>query len=433
MAPVSTSSSALNVPCSSEIKPDPLGLILIMGAWNYPMQLTFAPLVGAIAAGNCVIVKPGSYAVSSSHILVNLITKYMDQSCIRCIEGNREVTDALLKEKFDKICFTGSTYVGKLIAQAAAKTLTPVLLELGGKSPSIVDKTADLDHAVKRIIWGSFLNSGQTCVRPDFGLIHEDVADEFFKRARETLKEFYGADSQKTDYFGRVINNTACERLCKLQQDCKDKIVIGSGRSDLSDKYVEPTVFDFGSDLDAFSKSPLMQDELFGPLYPCARFKNVEQVVQLIRNLPTGKPLALYCFSKDSNFIQQVTERTSSGGLCINDCLMHLGNHELPFGGVGNSGMGGGYHGRRSFIQFSHEKAVLTKYQTIDQLPFVKPLLELRFPPYDTKLKQIILPIFGNHFVGKVVTLEFPWLRKLLAALIAYTIFTSLGLKIVKE
>jgi aldehyde dehydrogenase (NAD+) len=270
MAPKYTDTSALNWPAGSYTLHDPLGVVLIMGSWNYPVQLTLAPVIGAIAGGNCVVIRPGSYSVATSHAICRLVDKYMDKECIRVAEGDRTLTNKLLEHKFDKIFFTGSEFVGKLIAEAAAKHLTPVCLELGGKSPTIVDRSANLVHAAERIAWATFLNAGQTCVRPDFCMIHEDVADEFFKVLKATLRTFYTGNAKETEFYGRIINKKAFERLSALVTAGKDCIILG-GDMDASERYIEPTVFDFGADLEKFQDLPIMQDEIFGPKFPSVR------------------------------------------------------------------------------------------------------------------------------------------------------------------
>lgn len=398
--PQYTNTSALNWPAGSYTLHDPLGVVLVMGAWNYPVQLTLAPVVGAIAGGNCVLIRPGSYAVHTSHAMCRLVNKYLDKECIRVAEGDRTVTGKVLQEKFDKIIFTGSEFVGKLVAEAAAKHLTPTVLELGGKSPTIIDRSAHITHAVERIAWATFLNSGQTCVRPDFCLVHNDVADEFFQKFEATVNEFYSKNPQTTEYYGRVINAKAFERLAGLLKNSKAAIKFG-GAVDESERYIQPTVFDFGKDLKAFRDQEIMQDEIFGPLLPCARYSNIEEVVQFVRSLPTGKPLACYCYSRDKAVIDTISQRTTSGGLCINDAVMHLANHELPFGGVGESGMGS-YHGHHSFKCFTHEKAVLRKYPAIDEAPVMKQLLAARFPPYTT-FRKLAIQIFSMRVVTLAV------------------------------
>lgn len=386
-------------------------------------------MVGAIAGGNCIIMKPGSYACATSNALAKIIPQYLDEECIRVIEGNRHVTTALLKEKFDHIFFTGSAFVGKIVARAAAEHLTPVVLELGGKSPCIVDKSANIDHAAKRIVWAKFLNSGQTCVTCDFMMVHEDVADKLYSSIKKYIKKFFTDDAQKSEYYGRLINKSAYERLDKLVKSESQNIIFG-GKVDPSERYIEPTIFDFGNDFDKFISSETMSDELFGPLLPSFRYKNLEQVIQFVKDLPTGKPLAFYAYGSDADFIKQIKQRTTSGGLCINDSIMHLINHELPFGGIGNSGMGGGYHGYYSFCQYTHEKAVLEKNQALDELPIFKPLLEMRFPPY-SPLQKSIVRSFGEHWVEKLVNVPVPALRLFAKVLLAYMIMKLLGYKIV--
>jgi len=385
--------SLLNFGASAYTLKEPLGVALILGANNYNVHLTLAPVVGAIAAGNCAVVKPGSYAAATSHAMVRLGSLYFDQECIRFVEGNRLITQALLAERFDKIFFTGSTFVGRIVARAAAEHLTPVTLELGGKSPVIVDKSADLQHAAKRIIWGAFMNAGQTCVRPDFGLVHKDVADKFFRECVKAMETFYGKDPKTSEWVARVINAQAYERMASMIEQEREFIVKG-GDHDSEGNYVEPTLFDFGTDLEHFTKSPLMEDEIFGPLLAFCRFDDLDWVLDFVNNLPTGKPLALYSFGKASKFNDAIKRGTSSGGLCLNDTMMHLPEESIPFGGVGNSGMGS-YHGRYSFECFSHEKAIIERSQAFDNLPGLKRILDARFPPY-TNFKQRILNVVSG-------------------------------------
>eukprot|EP00462_Mataza_sp_D1_P019630 CAMPEP_0175138236 /NCGR_PEP_ID=MMETSP0087-20121206/10236_1 /TAXON_ID=136419 /ORGANISM="Unknown Unknown, Strain D1" /LENGTH=536 /DNA_ID=CAMNT_0016421115 /DNA_START=40 /DNA_END=1650 /DNA_ORIENTATION=- len=429
MKPEKKANSPLNIPCWSTTQRDPLGMVLVMGAWNYPMQLSLVPMVGAICGGNCVVLKPGSYAVASSNCLARVIPRYMDPDCIKVVEGNRDLTSALLKERWDKIFFTGSGYVGRVVARAAAEHMTPCVLELGGKSPCIIDRSADLEHAVERLVWGTFVNGGQTCVRPDFVMVHEAVADAFFQQVQKTIVQFYGSDPQQSQWFGRCINAGAFKRLSKLTEENKDYVVVG-GQVDAADKFISPTVFDFGSNLQAFEASSLMQDELFGPLLPCFRYSSIDSVVSFVRRLPTGKPLALYAFTQNPSVAHTIKTRTTSGGLNINDVIMHLANHTLPFGGVGSSGMGN-YHGRYSFDCFTHEKAVLEKSQFLDQSIAFKPLLAARFPPY-TPLKQNLVKVFTAHIMDKVFNFPLPFLRKCLKLLALYFVFYSLGFRITK-
>lgn len=432
MVPHAASISPLNQPGKGETVSDPLGVVLIMGAWNYPVQLTLAPVVGAIAAGNCVVIKPGSYAPHTSHAIAKLVVAYLDRDAVLVCEGDRTMNDALLKQKFNMMFFTGSGFVGRMVARAAAENLCPVVLELGGKSPCVVDKSADLDVASDRLVWGTFLNSGQTCIRPDHCLVHADVADEFIEACKRKVIKFYGAEPQKTEWFGRIINDKAYDRLAQLVVDSKAKIVHG-GRCDKSAKFIEPTLFDFGTDLNAFDQSTLMGDEIFGPLLPIARFRDLEQdVVQRVRRLPTGKPLALYVFATEPRVIDELTRRTTSGGMCVNDTLMHVANHDLPFGGVGESGQRS-YHGHRSFQVFSHEKAVLTKWTQIDALPIVKDVLRVRFPPY-TPAKQTVVRLLGNPSVLSFMeALERPAVQRVMLLLALWLGFRRLGLRIVRN
>lgn len=424
--------SASNIPGSGSTVFDPLGLVLVLGAWNYPVLLTLCPVVGALAAGNCVMVKPGSYAPETSHAMARLISQYLDPEAVQVCEGNRDVTEALLKQRFDMMFFTGSGFVGKLVAKAAAEHLTPVVLELGGKSPFIVEKTADLDLAATRLAWASFLNSGQTCIRPDFLLVDDAVATKFLPILKAKIAQLYSADPQKTEWFGRVINLSAFDRLKEIIEQSKHFIVHG-GRVDRNEKYIEPTLLDYNQDGKAFDECPAMQDENFGPVLPILRYKDFEQdVIQRIRRLPTGKPLALYLFTEDSSISDQVVKRTSSGGMCINDAVMHIVNEDLPFGGVGNSGMGS-YHGFRSFKAFSHEKALLTKYSAIDQLPLLKWALSARYPPFD-KAKITLGKLVTNPTVGMITQkLQCPSLKLVLLCLMVALVGKTLGFRITRE
>ncbi len=431
MQPEKVKTSALNAPSWCTLQRDPLGVCLLMGAWNYPAQLQLAPLVGCIAGGNCAVLKPGSYAAHTSNCIARLLPKYMDKRYFIVIEGNREVSSALLNQKFDLIFFTGSAFVGKVVARAAAEHLTPVVLELGGKSPCIVDKTADIEHSAKRIVWAKFLNSGQTCVANDFLCVHESVAAALLKEIQKQVLQFYGQNAQSTEWYGRIINTTAFARLTKLIAGEKDRIVVG-GQSDAADRFIAPTVVDFGTDWDAFRKSDLMADELFGPVLPVYRYKDLEQIIQFVKHLPTGKPLALYAYGSDPSFVQAIKQRTTSGGLIINDSIMHLANHEMPFGGVGNSGMGGGYHGKHSFERFTHLKPVMEKSQLIDQSILCKPVLDCRFPPY-TPFKKLVVSFAAKAWVDRLINLPLPLMRAAIKALLLYVAFTLAGFRVTRD
>jgi len=375
-------------PAKSYTVCEPLGVALILGAWNYPIHLSLVPMVGAIAAGNCVILKPGSYAHATSNVMKKLITKYMDQTCIRAVEGDRDLSTALLKERFDMIFYTGSTYVGRIVARAAAEYLTPCVLELGGKSPCIIDKDANIKLAAKRVLFGAYNNSGQLCVRTDHLLVHKKVEKKFIKEFTAQLKEQLGSDIRNSEYYGRLVNHGAFKRLAELLDENKDKLVFG-GETDESDRFISPALFNFGSDYDAFMASTLMQDELFGPLVPMCTFDDEEKVVKHCKNLPTGKPLALYLFTSNSSFIAKIRKRTFSGSFIVNEACAQLLSHHLPFGGVGNSGMGS-YHGRTSFKVFSHEKSFLQRNAFVDQLAVNRPFQDARFPQYTSFKKKVL-------------------------------------------
>lgn len=261
MADEVVGSGLLLAPATSMVQKDPLGVVLVLGSWNYPMLLSIHPMIGAIAAGNCVVLKPGSYSESSGRALSRLVKQYMDPECVRCVEGNRHITGALLEEQFDMIFFTGSPFVGKVVAEAAAKHLTPVVLELGGKSPCIIDRSADLYVAAHRIAWGALMNSGQTCVRPDYFMVHEAVADRFVALLKETIQEFYSGDPKGSEWFGRLINDAAFQRVSKCVQDAEQYLVHG-GECDAAERYIAPSVFDFGTDFAAFENSEIMADEV---------------------------------------------------------------------------------------------------------------------------------------------------------------------------
>ncbi len=362
-------------PSVARIYPDPLGVVLIISPWNYPFQLTISPLLGAIAAGNCVTLKPSEIAPHTSRLVADLIRKTFDPSYIAVIEGGVEASQELLSQKFDHIFFTGGTQVGRIVMEAAAKHLTPVTLELGGKSPCIVETDIDLPTACKRIVWGKFMNAGQTCIAPDYLLVNRRIKADFLVGLERTITEFYGQNPINNPDYGRIINDKQFARLQGLLQE--GEIIVG-GQTDAGDRYIAPTVID-GVSL----TSPIMQEEIFGPILPVLNYDKLDEAIALINQKP--KPLALYLFSNDKQKQQQVLRETSSGGVCINDTITHLGVSELPFGGVGESGMGS-YHGKASFDTFSHRKSVLEKSFRFD--------LDFRYPPYKNKLN------FIKRFIG---------------------------------
>lgn len=356
------------LPATSKIYAEPVGIVLIIGAWNYPLQLVISPLVGAIAAGNCAVIKPSEIALNTSNLLSEIIPKYFDPAFISVVEGGKEVTQQLLAEKFDHIFFTGSTQVGKSIMSAAAKQLTPVTLELGGKSPCIVDAETNLEHTVRRIVWGKFLNAGQTCVAPDYLLVDKSIKQELLEKIKQTIQEFYGMTPETSPDYARIINQHHFNRLVELLKTGK---IIAGGETNSRERYIAPTVIDAITPEDA-----IMQEEIFGPILPVLEYNTIQEAIAFVNAQP--KPLALYFFSHNQQHQQQVLQQTSSGGVCLNDTIVHMAFPGLPFGGVGASGMGR-YHGKASFDTFSHQKSVLNKSFWLD--------IKLRYAPYQGKLK----------------------------------------------
>ncbi|MEM7792821.1 MAG: aldehyde dehydrogenase [Cyanobacteria bacterium P01_C01_bin.118] len=371
MKPKRVKSTLENFPSSAWVQPDPLGVVLIIGPWNYPFQLMIAPLVGAIAAGNCAILKPSEHAPNTAQVVTDLVTNTFDPSYITVFQGDASVSQQLLAEKFDHIFFTGGTTIGRIIMEAAAKHLTPVTLELGGKSPCIVDTDVNLDHAAKRIVWGKFINAGQTCIAPDYLLLHHTIKDTFLEKLTAAIHEFFGDEPSQSPDFSRIINQRQFDRLTEL---LKNGTVLVGGQTDADSRYIAPTIID-----NVTWESPVMQDEIFGPILPLLVYERFDQALAQINARP--KPLALYLFSRDQAKQQQVLTETSSGGVCLNDTILHVGVPGLPFGGVGQSGMGN-YHGKASFDTFSHYKSVLKKTFWFD--------LDWRYAPYKpSKLAQI--------------------------------------------
>jgi aldehyde dehydrogenase (NAD+) len=346
---------------------------LIIGAWNYPVQLTLLPLVGAIASGNTCIVKPSELSENTAQVLAALFPKYLDPECFRIVNGAIAESTAVLDQRFDKILYTGNGMVGRIIVQKAAKYLTPVLLELGGKSPAIVDKNSDLAIVGRRIAWGKFVNAGQTCICPDYVICEKSVEGPLIEVMKKTIEEFYGKDPQKSEDYGRIVNDRHFTRVTKLLTS--GKVAFG-GKTDPKDRYISPTIL---TDVDA--KSEIMADEIFGPVLPIMTVNNIQEAIDYVNQ--HDKPLALYVFSKDDTVCEKVLRHTFSGGAVANDTLMHASVHTLPFGGVGPSGSGA-YHGKLSFEAFSHQKAVMVKNQNMEVVNAI------RYPPYsDTKTTWI--------------------------------------------
>ncbi|MFL0400673.1 aldehyde dehydrogenase [Bacillus cereus] len=338
-----------------KVVPEPYGVTLIIAPWNYPFQLAIAPLVGALAAGNTVVLKPSELTPNVSKMLTRMIEELFPEELVSVVEGGVEESTALLKEPFDYIFFTGSVGVGKVVMEAAAKNLTPLTLELGGKSPCIVHKDAKLDVTARRIVWGKFLNAGQTCVAPDYMYVHSSVKEQLIEALRHEITEQYGKEPLQNDNYVRIVSDRHFERLCTFLQDGK-QVIGGSYKKETL--HIEPTVL-----TNVTWQSAVMEDEIFGPILPIIEYDKLEDVIETIQQHP--KPLALYVFSEDRKVQEQVTNNIPYGGGCINDVVYHLATPYLPFGGVGSSGLGG-YHGEQSFRTFSHYKSILSQSTAFD-------------------------------------------------------------------
>lgn len=356
-------------PSSSKIISEPLGTALIISPWNYPVQLLLTPLVGAISSGCTAVLKPSPYVPNVSKVIEEMIRDSFSEDYVAVVQGDRTVNTALLAKRWDLIFFTGSPSLGRIVMTAAAKNLTPVVLELGGKSPCIVDADADLKTAAKRIAWGKSLNAGQTCIAPDYLMLHESVKDKFIEELQNQFKELLGEDAKKSGHFVRVVSDKAFKRLSGYLEEGN---VIFGGHTDPAERYFEPTVMD-GLSPDAH----ILNEEIFGPIFPVLTFSSIEQVIDYVND--REKPLALYYFGSKGS---EVLRRTSSGGACINDTIMHIANENVPFGGVGNSGMGS-YHHKKSFDAFTHYRSVISTPNWLD-LPF-------RYMPY--KLFKLVKKI----------------------------------------
>ena len=358
-------------PSQAWIQPEPLGATLIIGPWNYPFQLLMSPLVGTIAAGNCAILKPSEHAPHTAAVIEQIIQNTFAPEYVSVVQGDAEMSKALLAEKFDHIFFTGGTAIGRMVMAAAAEHLTPVTLELGGKSPCIVEPDADLKCAAKRIIWGKFINAGQTCVSPDYLLVNQAIKAEFVEHLKYWIQDFFGEDPAQSQDYARIINDRHFQRLAHF---LSQGTILTGGVTQAADRYIAPTLLENISWQD-----PIMQEEIFGPLLPILTYHHLPEAIEQINQRP--KPLALYLFSTDAKKQDQILTETSSGGVCLNDTVMHLAVNDLPFGGVGESGMGA-YHGKASFDTFSHFKSVLKKGFWLD--------LDWRYAPYTAKKVQQI-------------------------------------------
>jgi aldehyde dehydrogenase (NAD+) len=359
----------INFPAKSYIYPEPLGTSLIIGAWNYPFQLSFAPVIAAIAAGNTVVLKPSEVPSSTSAVIAEIVNHSFDAKYFHVVEGGVSETTELLKLKWNKIFFTGSVPVGKIVYKAAAENLIPVTLELGGKSPAIVTKRSNLDLAVRRIVWGKFLNAGQTCIAPDYIMVDKEVQEEFISKLVERIKEM--DYSFENDNYVQIINEKNIDRLEKLLDE--DKVVYG-GEIDKEKRYFSPTVMK-----NVTFEDKVMQDEIFGPILPIVSYTNLEDAMREIKQLP--KPLSCYLFTGNSKIKRRIIAELSFGGGAVNDTIMHITNSNLPFGGVGSSGIGN-YHGKSGFDTFTHYKSVLDKGTWFDP--------DFKYPPYtDKKIKWL--------------------------------------------
>lgn len=348
---------------------DPYGVVLIIGTWNFPLMVTLLPLAGAIAAGNVVIIKPSEVAAASAKFIAEILPKYLDKDAVIVVEGDAEQTTELLKNKFDYIFYTGSVEVGRSIHAATSEYLTPVTLELGGKSPVYIDDTVELEIAAKRILWGKFLNAGQNCTAPDYIVCTKEIQDKFIDMAKKIILEWYGDNPKDSPDLGRIINNKHFNRVTTLIDDCKDKMVIG-GEYDSKDRYISPTII-----ANVTSNDIIMHTEIFGPILPIMPVENVYEAIALINS--KGNPLVIYVFSNNKKIQKFINEHTCSGNICYNDTVVFANIDSLPFGGVGTSGTGA-YHGKYTYDTFSRKKSCLKR-----NLFYIQDLVEsIRYPPY---------------------------------------------------
>lgn len=369
-APTRVPTPIFIAPASSSITSEPLGVVLIIAPWNYPFHLAIAPLIAAVAAGNCAVVKPSELSPNTSEVIAKVIRETFVPGHVSVVLGGVDASSELLTQKFDHIFFTGSTAVGKIVMESAAKHLTPVTLELGGKSPCIVDASTNLKVAARRIIWGKFYNAGQTCVAPDYLLVEQSVRDRFIVQAKAAILDFFGDDPAKSPDYGRIINVRHFERL---ESYLDDAAIIAGGQRNKADRYFAPTIIDAPD-----NNKPVMQDEIFGPILPMKTWTRPEEALVEIQS--RSKPLALYCFSSNQARVDLFMNGVSFGGGCVNNTLVHLANPYLPFGGVGDSGIGR-YHGRAGFEAFSHQKSIVNSA--------LFPDIPVKYPPYKGRLKWI--------------------------------------------
>lgn len=370
MRPKKVRTNLVNFGASSRIIKQPKGVSLIMSPWNYPFMLTMDPVVGSMAAGNCTVIKPSSYSKHTSMVIEEMVSEYFNPEYMTVFQGNREINQMLLDQRFDHIFFTGSVAVGKIVMEAAAKHLTPVTLELGGKNPCIVDQDVDITKTARRIVWGKANNAGQTCVAPDYILVDETIKDDLVKALIQAKKDFFGDNMLESDSFGKIIRQRSYDHLLSMLEG---QTILDGGQSDSARHKLELTLLD-NPPLD----SKVMTDEIFGPILPIIPVKTMEEAEDIIARYE--KPLSMYIFSRNKTLVKKVTETMAYGGGCVNDVVMHVANAHLPFGGFGHSGMGG-YHSHHSFDTFSHQKSVM-KQQFLFDLP-------VRYAPYGDKIKLV--------------------------------------------
>lgn len=361
-------------PASARIVPEPKGVVLIIAPWNYPLQLLLSPMAAAIAAGNAIVAKPSELAPATSEALVDLCGRYLDPATITVVGGAVDESTALLEQRFDHIFFTGGTRVGKIVMRAAAEHLTPITLELGGKSPAIVAADADVEVTARRIAWGKFVNAGQTCIAPDYVLVARPLREQLVAAIEQAVTEFYGDDPHTSDDYGRIVSTDHFERIAALiRADGSGDIAFGA-MTDATDRYISPTVL-----VDPDPASDVMTDEIFGPVLPVITVDDLDEAIDFVNS--RDKPLALYVFTDDDATARRTIDRTSSGGVSVNGTLLHIGPPDLPFGGVGPSGMGS-YHGEAGFETFSHLKSVYDKR--------VRPDLKVLYPPYTSFKERLV-------------------------------------------
>ena len=376
MKPLRVSTPLVLAPSHTQVRFDPLGVGLIIGTWNYPVMLTLSPLIAAISAGNAAVIKPSEVSAATAEVIARFVPEYLDRSAFSVVLGGVPETTALLEQAWDHIFYTGGTTVARLVMTAAAKRLTPVVLELGGKNPTIVHSSANLQVAARRIAFGRWFNAGQTCTAPDYVLVFKDVAGEFLKHLKETLLQFYGQDPQKSPDYGRIVSSHHFDRLSKL---LASGTTYHGGQHDRADRFIAPTVL-----TNVSPDSPAMQEEIFGPILPVLEVGDVQEVIEFVNARPS--PLGLYVFSENQSATEQILNSTTSGDAAVNDCTLQPIIHDLPFGGVGNSGMGK-YHGEWGFRAYTNARGILYHSTRLD-------FGALSYPPYDHNraLREFVIP-----------------------------------------